>query len=168
MDLKAAILKEHSKKQCERIVNYIGDDKLRFAQLMQLFFSGEYRVTQRAAWPISYCVQYHPSLINPYFKKLLLFVKRTDVHPAVERNILRLLQDAHIPVRWEGGVMDICFRYIADPAAASAPKAFALGVLKKLSKKYPDILPEIKVIVDERWDSETPAFKARAREFRKR
>ena len=167
MDLRSAILKEHSKKQCSLIVNYIGDDKNRFAELIKLFFSGEYRVTQRAGWPMSYCVQNHPALINPYYKKLLTFLKRKDVHPAVERNIMRLLQDVDIPKRYQGEIMNSCFEYISDPQAAIAVKAFSLGVLKNLVKIYPEILPEIKLIIEERWDSETAAFRSRAKMFLK-
>jgi len=71
MDLYQLLIEEHSKRQCDRIVRYIGKDKDRFAVLMDLFFQGEYRITQRAAWPMSYCVRAHPELIRPYFKPLL-------------------------------------------------------------------------------------------------
>jgi len=57
MDLLKLLREEHSKKQTDRIVSYIGADKERFAILIQLFFKGEYRITQRAAWPLSYCVR---------------------------------------------------------------------------------------------------------------
>jgi hypothetical protein len=53
MDLLAALTEEHSKAQCNKIVAYIGNDKKKFAELMKLFFEGEYRITQRAAWPMS-------------------------------------------------------------------------------------------------------------------
>jgi hypothetical protein len=54
MDLLKLLRAEHSKKQTDRIVHYIGADKDRFALLMKLFLQGEYRITQRAAWPLSY------------------------------------------------------------------------------------------------------------------
>jgi hypothetical protein len=63
--------------------------------------------------------------------------------------------------------MDSCFRYIEDINEKPAVKAFALTVLYKLSKQYPDILPEIKEIVASRMDLETPAFRVRARVFLK-
>jgi hypothetical protein len=47
MNPRETIPEEHSKKQCDKIVRYIGNDKKRFAELMKLFFKGEYRVTQR-------------------------------------------------------------------------------------------------------------------------
>ncbi len=38
MNLAEALLKENSKKQCDIIVDYIGNDKERFATLINLFF----------------------------------------------------------------------------------------------------------------------------------
>ena len=165
MDLKKAILQEHSKKQCDRIVNYIGNDARRFAELMKLFFEGEYRVTQRAAWPMSYCVQNYPGLIKPYFKKLLTYLSKPDLHPAIARNAIRLLQVVEIPEQFHGKVMNICFNYIQDIETPVAIKAFSLTTLEQLSKKYPDILPELKLIIEERWDYESVAFKTRARKI---
>jgi hypothetical protein len=49
MDLLKLLRAEHSKKQTDRIVAYVGDDKERFAAMINLFFKGEYRITQRAA-----------------------------------------------------------------------------------------------------------------------
>lgn len=77
MDLLKAIEKEHSKTQCEKIVRYVGNDKVRFGELMQLFLKGEYRVTQRAGWPMSICVEKHPELITPLFQTDTTLVKET-------------------------------------------------------------------------------------------
>ena len=67
MDLKEALLEEHSKKQCNAIVEYVGNDAKKFAALMELFLHGEYRITQRAGWPLSDCVRRHPALAEPYY-----------------------------------------------------------------------------------------------------
>jgi len=64
MKLREEILKEHSKKQCLKIVKWVGDDKKRYAELMHLMLTYEYRVAQRAAYPISYCVRKHPALVQ--------------------------------------------------------------------------------------------------------
>jgi hypothetical protein len=55
LNIHQLLQEEHSKKQTDRIVRYIGNDKTRFAGLIELFFTGEYRITQRAARPLSYC-----------------------------------------------------------------------------------------------------------------
>ena len=167
MDLKVAILKEHSKAQCDRIVKYIGHSPERFAELMKLFFEGEYRVTQRAAWPMSYCVQNHPELIRPYFKKMLDNLDKKVLHDAVIRNTMRILQNLEIPARYRGKLMDDCFRFVQSNDTPVAIKAFSLTVLQNLSKQYPDIKNEIKLLIEERWLLETAAFHSRARKILK-
>jgi hypothetical protein len=163
MDLLKEIEKEHSKTQTEKIVKYVGGSKERFAELMQLFLKGEYRVTQRAAWPMSYCVGDHPELITPYFKQIIPLLEKPGVHDAVKRNIVRLLQYVEIPKKYHGQVMSICFDFVADVETAVAIKAFSLTILENLSKLYPDIKPELKLIIEERWEHETAAFRSRAK-----
>jgi hypothetical protein len=92
MDIRQALMDEHSKPQTMAIVEFIGDDARRFADLMKIFFAGEYRLTQRSAWPMNYCAERSPELIRPYLPKLLDCLERDDMHDAVKRNILRLLQ----------------------------------------------------------------------------
>ncbi len=63
--------------------------------------------------------------------------------------------------------MDICFNYIASPAEAIATKAFAITVLGNLAKIYPEILPELKLIIEDQMPHATPAIKARAKKILK-
>jgi hypothetical protein len=69
INLKEVILKEHSKKQCEKVVAYVGNNAPRLAELVNLFLEGPYRVSQRAAWPLSRCVERNPELIYPHLKR---------------------------------------------------------------------------------------------------
>jgi hypothetical protein len=168
MDLLKLLRAEHSKKQTDRIVVYIGGDKERFAVLMELFFKGEYRITQRAAWPLSYCVRHHPELITPYYRELLDNLGRKDIHAAVARNTVRLLQDVSIPRRWHGRVMSICFDFVADPETPIAVKVFSMTILANLSHDYPEIRGELKAVIESQWDQSTPAFRSRASKILKR
>lgn len=165
MNLREEILREHSKKQCSKIVKWIGDDRKRFDELFNLFLNDEYRVTQRAAWPLGYCAVAHPELMKNNFKKLITNLKKPDLHDAVKRNSVRLLQAVNIPKKYEGEIMELCFRYLASPNEAVAIKSFSLTVLGKLSEKYPAIIPEIKILIDEQLPHQSAAFKSRAKMF---
>ncbi len=165
MNIKTALLKEHSKKQCAAIVKFIGNDQKKFDELFDLFLHHEYRVVQRAGWPISYCVEKYPDLIKKHFPKLLKNVEKKGIHDAVKRNTVRLLQYVEIPEKFHGQVMDLCFRYISSPAEAVAIKAFSITVLQNLAKRYPEIVNEIKLVIEERWNYETVAFKTRAKKL---
>ena len=71
MDLEKELLKKQSLTQCNRIIKWIADDETRFRRLTELFFKGDYRLTQHAAWPMSYCIRKHPGLAKHYYKNLL-------------------------------------------------------------------------------------------------
>ncbi len=115
MKLREQILKEHSKANCNAIVKWIGDSQLRFDQLFDLFFNDEYRVVQRAAWPLGNAVISHPKFIQKHFSKLLRNLQKPKLHNSVKGNTIRLLQDISIPKRFHGQVMNICFEYIISP-----------------------------------------------------
>ncbi|HXB09816.1 MAG TPA: hypothetical protein VNW04_21985 [Puia sp.] len=168
MDILQLLKNEHSKKQTDRIVNYIGADKDRFGVLIGLFFSGEYRITQRAAWPLSYCVRAHPELIEPYFRPLLDNLQRKDIHVAVIRNTVRLLQDVTIPKKHQGRVMSICFDFVQSPGTPVAVKAFSMTILSHLAADYPDIRGELKLIIEEQWEHSTAAVRSRATKILKK
>lgn len=162
MDLLEAILEEHSKEQCNRIVRFVGADKKRFAVLMKHFLTGEYVVAQRAGWPLSCCVEKHPDLLLPYYKQILDRVDSPGIHEAVIRNVVRMLQFVEIPKKFHGRAMDLCFNFISTHDTPVAVKAFSLTVLENLAAKYQEIKPELKLVIEERWEHETAAFRSRA------
>lgn len=168
MNLREAILKEHSKAQKDKIVKWIGNSQQRFDELFHLFLTDEYRVVQRAAYLLSYCIEEHPSLIKKHFGKLIKNLSKKNIHEAVKRNTVRILEKIEIPEKYHGDVMNICFDYVQSPDEAIAVKAFSLTVLYKLSQKYPDIKQELKTIIEDRWDYETAAFHSRARKILKK
>ncbi|MBX2921252.1 MAG: hypothetical protein KF746_03595 [Chitinophagaceae bacterium] len=167
MNIREALLQEHSKQQCEKIVRYIGSSQIRFNELVQLFLNDEYRVTQRAAWPLSYSAITHPELIRKHLRSLVKNLEIPGIHDAVKRNTVRMLQAIDIPTALQGEVMDICFRFVEDPNEKVAVKAFSLTVLYNLSRKHPDIIPEVKLLIEQQMPHQTAGFKSRAKKILK-
>lgn len=165
MNLREEILKEHSKEQCAKIVAWVGGSQKRFDELFSLFMNDEYRVVQRSAWPVSYCVEAHPDFIKGHFKELVHKLQLPNQHNAVKRNSIRLLQHVNIPEEWQGAIMNICFDFIVSPAEAVAIKAFSITVLGNMAKDYPEIIPELKLVIEEQMESQTAAFKVRAKKL---
>jgi hypothetical protein len=147
MDIEERLTAEHSKRLTMEIVNYIGSDKKRFDTLMQIFLKGEYRLTQRASWPLSYVAIANPILIKSYFNKLILKLKQTDNHPSIPRNILRTFQEIDIPEKYHGDLVDICFAYILNQSQATGIRAFAISVACKVCMPYPELKKELSLIL---------------------
>ena len=167
MDLRKTLLQEHSSAVTTKIVDYVNDSPIRFKALVEVFITGPYRITQRAAWPLSYCVERHPGLITPYFKTLLDMLKRADAHVAVRRNIVRLLQFVQIPVRYRGRVATLCFDLLQDKREPVAVRVFAMTVLGNLVAHEPELTGELRVIIEDNLPYGSPAFTSRARKILK-
>lgn len=165
MDIRDELLQEHSRKQALRIARYACGSKAHFRELMQCFLSPEYRVAQRAAWSVSWAALRQPDMIRPYIRDLVACLNRTDIHPALIRNSVRVLEQMSIPEKFHGELMNACFGFIETPATPAAIKAFSLTILFRLSDSYPEIRQELRLIIENRWETESPAFKSRARKI---
>jgi hypothetical protein len=163
MNIREALLAVHSKEQATMIADYVGDDPKRFAELFGFMLSPVYRVSQRAAWPVSYCVERHPELVKPYFRKLIAQLEHAEAHVAVRRNVARLLQFVEIPQRYEGRIFDACYRLLNDPQQPVAVRVFSMTVAAKIARNEPELLDELRLVATKYPQTDTAGFRSRAR-----
>jgi hypothetical protein len=163
MNIREALLTEHSKRQTMMIVAYIDGDAGRFRELMTNFLGETYRVSQRAAWAVNYCAQAHPELIRPYFAKLIEQLEDPDAHVAVRRNVARLLQFVEIPARYRGRVFEACYQLVADPDQPVAVRVFSMTVAAKIANGRPELMQELRLIASKYPQAATAGFRSRAR-----
>lgn len=149
MNLRDEILKEHSKRQAMKIAAWVGDDAERFEELLGHFLGDEYRVTQRAAYALGVIADRQPKLVEPYWGILIKHLQKPNLHDAVKRNVIRLLQTAYIPEEYLGTITEICFGYLTSHEEAIAVKAFSMTVLLNTARRYPDIKNELQLIIEE-------------------
>jgi hypothetical protein len=169
VQLREEILKEHSKKQSQKIADWVLADKQRFGELLQLFLYDEQSVVRRAAWILSLVNDQEPELVSPHLDKIIDRMTGEGVHVAVKRNVVRILQHTAIPEHLHGVVMTICFELLADPKEAIAVQCCSMSVLDNLSKHYPDIRQELLSIIEDRLQHEASAgFVSRAIKVMKR
>jgi hypothetical protein len=163
MNLRDAILEEHSKAQTKKITNWIGEDADRLQSLMHLFMNDTYRVVQRSAWMISDIARKHPEMFRKYLPQLAEKLHDTTAHNAVKRNIFRIFEAVEIPEPLHGPVMQHCFEALENPQEALAVRAFSIGILSKLMQVYPDITNEFKILLEDYMlHDAAPSFKSRA------
>ena len=163
MNIRGALLEVHSKAQATKIADYVGDDPDRFAELIKCLLGPVYRVSQRAAWPVSLCIERNPVLVQPYFNVLIKQLEREDVHVAVRRNVARLLQFVEIPKRYQGRIFDACYNLLADPNETVAVRVFSMTVAAKIAKNEPDLMEELRMVATKYPQVATAGFRSRAR-----
>ena len=99
------------------------------------------------------------------------FAKRDDVHVAVKRNTVRMLQFIDIPKPMQGAVAQLCFTFLENKKETVAVQVFAMTVLANLTKEEPAIGHELRIIIEDRLPPDgsgcTAGFRARARKVLK-
>ena len=167
MNLETEILREHSKHQCFRIAKWVGTDKERFRELMDLFLKGEYRVTQRAAWIVKHCADNHAELVSPYFDEIIDRMLEPGVRVAVKRNVIRILQDVDIPRRIAGKIATVCFEMLGSAKEPIAVKVFSMTVLANIARREPDLKREIRILIEQQMPTGSAGFRSRGRKILK-
>ena len=159
MDLIAKLRDKKRKTICEEVVAWVGNDATRFDELLNILLSHpETMVVQYSAWPLSNCVQNHPTLIQDKLELVLPFLKEERYSDTIVRNILRLLQYVDIPEDYEGEILEPCMKFIECPTAAVGIKAFAINIASKLAVKYPDLIPELTLLIESQIANAKPGF----------
>lgn len=167
MNIREELLKYQvqSKAQAMRIATDAADSEMVLRELVDCFISNDTRLTQRAAWSLSWVAQKNPEAIQPYIDIIVSQISRPEANDAVIRNSLRILEDIEIPEQFHGEVLNACFDFIQKKHTAVAIKAFSLHVIFNLSKLYPEIRNELKLVIQENIEFETAAFRSRGKKL---
>lgn len=151
-----------SKAQKDKVVQMVGKSQPRFDELMRVFIRGPYRVTQRAAWVLSYCVESHPGLLRKHFNTVTKSLENPHTSEALQRNLLRTLQFVKIPTQYQGRIANCCFTFLTGKGPI-AVKVFAMTVLANLAKDNTELKNEIIPILSEQLPYGSAGYVSRAK-----
>lgn len=140
--LKNLIDAKHTSIQMRKIVRYVGKDQTRFDELIKITLGKEKILAQRASWPTGYCVESYPELARKHLR-LIINHLTTKTHPAVQRNLAKLLMFVDLPEKLESLVVDKCYLIINSNDAPIANRAYSAYVVEKICRKYPEMYPEL-------------------------
>lgn len=147
MNLKSTLEQPQSKTNVLKIIKYIGDDHTRFKELIALFLGKDTILIQRSAWPLSYVVIQNPTLVKPYVGKFVKLLNKEGNHSAVNRNLLKIMEEVEIPQKYQSQLFDTCIKIITNPANAIACIAFAITVATKICKPYKELSNEFIIVL---------------------
>ena len=149
MDLKNQLLQEHSKINSLAIRNYLIQNPQELDDFMAIFFGDVYRLSQRAAMVVSALFDYQKELMQPYIKDMILKLQEKELHVAVKRNIVRILQEVEVEDDLLSGLFDRCAFYVQSASEAIAVKAFSMKVMVNACIRYPELKQEAFLIIEE-------------------
>jgi hypothetical protein len=168
MNLYKVLQGGFSKKDVSEIVDYVGDNPVRFKALIDIFLNGPYRLSQRVSWPMTYCAERHQHLIRPHLKTLLNYLKRPEVDNTIKRNTFRLLQFIDLPRALEGSIAELCFSYLQNRSEPIAVRVFAMTVLSRICEKNPELKQELKILIEDELPFASAGFRSRGMKILKK
>ena len=157
----------HSKEITASIVADIKDAPDRIYELMDCFFSDDWRLSQRAAWPVGIIGENHPKWMLPFMEQMIALLKAPK-HDAVIRNTVRLWQNMEIPEVWQGEIFELCFGFVTTPTTPIAIKAFSMTVCENISKNYPELQQELILAIEDQMEFGSPGVKNRGQKLLKK
>lgn len=165
--IEQLILAEHSRNQRDRIIDYVNTDKSKLQEFMSLFFKGSAVVKQRAAYVVGTIEDFYPDVLTIYYHEMVKNLQREGLHHAIPRNTLRVLTNKRLDEEHTGILLDLCFNYLKNHSLPVAIRAFSLTVIYEHGKKYPELMNELKLIIEDHLPFALPAFKYRGQKILK-
>lgn len=163
MDLKAVHAQRFGRETMLQIVDYVMDNHARFKEFISLFLTGSRKVAERSSWPLSYCAERCPAWIRPHIGKLLHYLEEADPLPGTKRNVMRALQFVEIPKRFHAQAINLGFGLLMSTSEPVAVKVFSMSLLARLAKANPELMRELKIVIEDQLPYSSPGFRSRAR-----
>jgi hypothetical protein len=152
-----------SRQTVDKAITWVGKSPIRFKLVIHLMSEhSDITIRNRAAWAISYIVEVHPELMNPYWGIIVKELVNEVTSGPVKRNITRLLQNIDIPKRYQGEIIHRCFELMNNPKEEIAVRAFSMTVIGNLLSSYPELSNELRLGIEELLPHASAGLKNRA------
>lgn len=158
---------ESSRANFDFVTYIIGDNEAAFSEVMRIALTAKPPVSFRAAAVVETVCRSHPNMILPYVDQILRDYFRYN-HDGVKRGFLKSLMYIELTEDQEGRMLDLGLQIISHPKEKVAAKAYALQILAAISEKYPDIRPEILMVVQTVEDQGSAGWQVVCREVFKK
>lgn len=132
------------------VTNYIGNNQDLFNEAMELVYRDEYPLSMRAARVIQLATYKHLNLIRPHIDRMIYALEYSKVD-GVKRSFLKILAEKPLNLNEEqfGRLTDLSFSILKNGKEAIAIRAFAIDILYRIIKTYPEIKYELIPILEE-------------------
>lgn len=162
MNIRRILLGSPTRAKLSQLSDNLGDNKAAFKEIVEIYCAGPYRITHRAAHVMEGICRRYPGLIRPHLKGLIRQLQTPQASVSLKRNTIRLFQFIEIPPAVRGDVLDLCFDFLQDKREPIAVKVFSMSVIVRIAEDEPDLLRELKVIIEDQLPYSGPAFRSRA------
>ena len=85
----------------------------------------------------------------------------------VKRQVVKALAAREIPEKYEGRMVDLCFRWLQSPKMPVAIKVHCMQILANITERHPDLAEELRIVIIEQIPRNSVGFSSRGRKILK-
>ena len=167
MDFVEQLQKEHSRANTDLIAKSIGNNPKAFKIIVDIIYTENAPLPQRASWLLAIVNNKHPELLIPYVSRFSKTVTGFTID-GIKRNMLSILEKHNIPKKEQGKLVDTCFNYLLSNEETVAVKVYAMQIIANISEEYPELKSELKAVINDQLPKNTAAFYSRAKKILKK
>jgi hypothetical protein len=138
------------------------ENPLALNAIIERAFNGTKKERMRGCWILHHISDIRPELFYNKERKMIaqLDQMKTD---AEARFILRYYSKYQLPRHdeREGKLLDLSFDAIIAPSQAAAPRVYAMSIVHRMVKKYPELASELAQSIEMACEHGTPGMKSR-------
>jgi hypothetical protein len=142
-------VKYFSLKKLTRFVAQIRNDKKAIKELTKLVLGDDLTLSMRASWALVHVSYKNPKIIYSELPALVKFLKGENQHTGAIRNVLNLLNELDIPEKHCSEIFDLCMKFTKNATLPHAVRAFAITILGQICQRYPELKPEVELVLNE-------------------
>jgi hypothetical protein len=147
-------------------VQYIANNQDRFDRMVQIAINEPYPLGMRAARIISLCVDQNSQLFLKHAEIIIPKLANFSID-GVKRGFLRIYCKEIELEKLEnlGLLLDSCFKILMSATESIANKYYSFEIIMKIAKSEPDLLIELRPIVEDEYFTNSISFKKRVKKI---
>ncbi len=165
MEIRELLLGLKTDRNFDLIRSYFRKSPEKLPLLIDLINDSEkYPFASYASWALTHLCKTQVKDIQPHYKKIVdaLFVIKDQ---SARRNLLCTLDHLSLTSYKEGKLLDKLVGFIENHENKVAVHVYAMRLLAKLVKKYPELKPEMVELLGLYAENKTPAYASGMKNF---
>jgi len=124
-------------------------------------------MSMRVSWMVENIILPHPEIHEKYASDLAQALLNSPSE-AMRRNIAKTLAESHLPQEWYDELYDFAIKRILSSEEAVAVKVHCLKIAFQIAVKYPDLLVEVREVIEEQRTKNSVGFAACSKKYAKK
>ncbi len=149
MDFRKEIVRDPSVTNTKRVAKFVVAHPKELKSLVKLISEKDENISMRSAWIISHVCLLDSELIARYLPDFVKFLNKKDNRSGTIRCILNCLEKINLPEKYCAEIFDFCMNYIKNATLPHAVRAFSITILGNICKTYPELKPEVELVLSE-------------------